>query len=291
MNHKTSHLSSHAHDLCCHCLTRLQSLWRHSFTCFYVPCSHILVWNSSQILGLTFHANFQKWLTSQSYRFSQLNASIPSTSTGSQYLFFQGLKGDNIHMVWQYKILNEQVSSHWPPIQHLTLEKVYEVRAETLIPRPGPHPPLITAHKILVRLPVGKQHSCTHYWRWLAQNSILMQHQWQDGTHLLHTSTTQLRLLQANIVTLSIRLFKNGQSSSPAQFLKIFGSMFGLISSRSTTENTFYGTQPTRSLSLNTSFILANRQWSRAPGAGTKCTTSSREDILHCVWSCPLSQR
>lgn len=73
-------------------------------------------------------------------------------------LFFENLVNTANHIMWQFQVLGPSVSNRWESIcSNFSPIKAFEVRAGTLIPRPGSPPaPQRVAHRILVRKPQGR---------------------------------------------------------------------------------------------------------------------------------------
>lgn len=114
-----------------------------------------------------------------------------------------------------------------------------------------------------------------------------MQHGWHDGTPLLHTSTAQLRHTQAlhrHFPHLALQKWQI-QLDTPTPS-RLWAQTW--LNFRSANENTFLWQLVYR--------VIATQRW-RFPTRSnqdistwcTRCELGLREDIMHCIWSCPLS--
>lgn len=188
------------------------------------------------------------------------------------------------------------LTSNWNAICHLhTRVKVFDVRARTLIATSNANtvPPALS-HRIVVRAPyIGAIHLPTSLWPLDPDRAFLMQFQWLDGTPLTQTSTGQLRALAS-----SIQAIFPTQGYSQMGNLPIVQHPQGFMESNlDQLPGSF-----TKYLSLAIGLPGHSTQHWRAPGRAprpasdpatwcTRCTLGTQEDILHCIWSCPLSQQ
>lgn len=143
-------------------------------------------------------------------------------------------------------------------------------------------------HRVILRQATGHKAHSIHFGFWSRHRNMLLQYKWSDGTHLLDTSTAHLRALQAQ------QRFKPHRASErwerelghtiPVDIWSRTWSNF-----RGANENTFLWQLFYRA--------IATQRWRfpSVPGDDpcircTRCNMGVKEDIIHCVWGCPVSQ-
>lgn len=148
-------------------------------------------------------------------------------------------------------------------------------------------PPLARPHRVLLRIPWGKEAAGTTFGPWSTERALLNQYTWRDGTPLLYTSTAQLPHLQAqqrHVPHLALNKWEAQlQCTVPGSIWKVTW-----LNYRRVNENTFMWQLLYR--------VIATQRW-RFPARAntdattwcTRCTEATQEDVLHCLWSCPLS--
>lgn len=142
-------------------------------------------------------------------------------------------------------------------------------------------------HRVLVRHSQRKDNKRNHYGFWSSERNVILQSNWSDGSPLIDTSTAQLRTLQA--------LQRHKPHSVAARWERELGCGIPVqiwqetwLSFRGASENTFLWQLFYRA--------IATQRW-RFPSIPpddpqircTRCDLGVKEDIVHCVWSCPLS--
>lgn len=191
--------------------------------------------------------------------------------------------------VWLYDVPQELVSSPWPIIRDSALPiSTFHCRAGQLqkIPRCCP-PNNAILHRSVIRHSVKQKTLRTHYGLWTPQRHFLWQYKWSDGSSFLDTSTAQLRALQANQHfkphAAALRWVRDLGCNIPDELWR--GTWLNF---RGATENTFLWQMYYRS--------IATQRW-RFPSAPaddpriqcTRCVLGAKEDIVHCLWGCPMS--
>lgn len=142
--------------------------------------------------------------------------------------------------------------------------------------------------RILVRSPQGSS-GRIHWGDWGSALGICTQYVWTDGTRLINSSTSQLRLLQE----------RQHAGTHPAlakwtnQLRKPIENdiwRFTWISYRSAAENTFLWQILYR--------IPATNKWRHPDSPATdpatwcvRCQLGVQEDLLHCLWAYPNANR
>lgn len=153
------------------------------------------------------------------------------------------------------------------------------------LPTPG-----INLHRTLLRLAWRKGNIGQSLGPVNPESAFLLQYGWCDGTPLLHTSTAQLRHLQA-----LQRHFSHQALTKWETQLQLGDTIPASIWTQtwlnfcSANENTFLRQVAYRLIAaqhwrLPTKPIMDISTWC------TRCTMGIQEDILHCLWSCPLSR-
>lgn len=204
-------------------------------------------------------------------------------------LFFEAVDDRGNQCIWQYNVPAADTSLNWAEL-HTRFNPIRTLYASGGALLAGPHnapTPRTLAYRVLLRLPAecGPLH---HYFgQWNPENAWLTQYQWTDGTALLNTSTRQLhRLLARQRSTPHSALQKWTTSLACEIPPTIWGSIW--VSSRGASENVFLWQLLYR--------IIATQKW-RFPRSSatdphtwcTRCTLGIREDIIHCIWNCPIS--
>lgn len=149
-------------------------------------------------------------------------------------------------------------------------------------------PPLaLQANRILLRLPLGRKSSPQLFGPWNRETLLLTQYQWNDGTPLLNTSTRQLHLLQANQRNTPHTALSRWSTTLACQIPpQIWSSIWQNFHGAS--ENTFmwqilYQCIATQSWRFPRSPASDPATWCKC------CQLEVREDIVHCLWTCPVS--
>lgn len=189
-----------------------------------------------------------------------------------------------------YDVQQQSVSSQWPIIQNSALPiSTFHCRAGTLkkIERSCP-PNAAILHRILVRRSNKQVVKQSHFGLWSADRNLLVQHKWSDGVLLLDTSTSQLRALQAQNRFKPHGALSKWETELGCNIpIDIWSGMW--LNFRGASENTFLWQLVYR--------VIATQKW-RFPALPavdpqvhcTRCDLGVREDVVHCVWGCSLSQ-
>lgn len=209
---------------------------------------------------------------------------------GPHRLYFGEDSSVNDGRVWLYDVPQQSVSSRWPLIRASSLPvSTFRCKAGDIrkITRCCP-PEAANLSRILVcnsRRPHGKRN---HFGFWSSSRNVLLQYHWSDGSPLLDTSTSQLRALQAQQRykphKAALRWETELGCTIPGD---IWRDMW--ITFRGANENTLLWQMYYRA--------IATQRW-RFPSLPAndlqinciRCELGIKEDIVHCVWSCPLSQ-
>lgn len=209
---------------------------------------------------------------------------------GPHLLYYGEDSSESLGQLWQYDVQQHVVSSQWQIIRDSSLPiSTFECKAGSIrkITRSCP-PNVVVLHRVLVCHSNRQGAKRTHFGFWSAQQHFLLQYQWLDGTSLLDTSTSQRRALQAN------QRFK--PHTATAKWERELGVVVPVdiwkgtwLPFRGANENTFLWKLYYR--------VIATQRW-RFPSIPvddpqlrcTRCNLEAKEDIIHCVWSCPLSQ-
>lgn len=112
-------------------------------------------------------------------------------------LFVEALDGPDKNTVWLFQLPAAHLSERWLPFLTRTEPKgtfasdgVSICSIATRAPSPN-----TTLRRIIVRAPHGSQKRF-HAGIWQREHLMSAQHIWQDGTVLINSSTSQLRLMQ-----------------------------------------------------------------------------------------------
>lgn len=212
-------------------------------------------------------------------------------STGLQPIFFAEALLPTENRIWLFEVSPQDISSSWnatyptyTPIK-VFLEKVGAL-TKTAISLP---PPTARPHRVMLRIPWGKGKSGFNFGPYTKERAFMDQYSWQDGTPLLHTSTAQLRRLQAQqrytphsaLAKWETRL----ACSIPTSIWEVTW-----LNYRSANENMFLWQLAYR--------VIATQHW-RFPTRPltdpstwcTRCSLEEQEDVVHCIWECPLSRQ
>lgn len=192
--------------------------------------------------------------------------------------------------IWLYDVPQQQVSSRWPIIRDAALPiSTFRCRAGMLskITRCCP-PNNAILHRVLIRQSEGSTAQKSHFGSWSQQRNLLLQYKWSDGTAFLDTCTSQLRSIQAlqrlKPHKVAVKWERELGRGIPAEIWRETWLNF-----RGANENTFLWQMYFRA--------IATQRW-RFPSLPaddpqircSRCNLGAKEDILHCVWGCPLSQ-
>lgn len=172
------------------------------------------------------------------------------------------------------------ISTQYNPV------KTFLSRSGLLTPTNNVPPPNgLDLHQVLIRRPIGRGNDYRHYGTLNTDSVFLVQHGWQDGTVLLNTSTAQLRYTQAQQ-----RLFQHSaiQKWQTQLTIQISPRIWSLTWLNFRIASTF--------LWQLIYWVIATQRW-RFPNRSphdictwcTRCSLGTREDIVHCIWDCPLS--
>lgn len=210
---------------------------------------------------------------------------------GPHWVFFGKDASGYGGRIWQFDVQQQYLSCDWPRICD-TYQPVctFVNYAGSIQNSPRSDIPNMAAlHWVLLRLPTGKKDRRRHYGAWSPERGFLIQYHWSDLTPLLATSTSQLPSLQARQLYkphLALRKWE-GQLAChipPEVWHKISVKFWGA------NENIFLWQLVYR--------VIATQRW-RLPSLPatdastwcTRCDGQLREDITHCIWSCPSSFR
>lgn len=215
---------------------------------------------------------------------------IIEPTPGPHPIFFAEPPEEHGHRIWQFDVAPQDRTSNWPHIARLyNLAKTLRARADQLTTIPCVPPPNdLELHRVNLRLPWGKGARNQTFGPLNQASVFLIQHGWQDGIPLLHTSTAQLRNIQAQqrlFPHLALEKWRNQLGSQVPT--SIWGQTW--LNFRSANENTFLWQLIYR--------VIATQRW-RFPTKSpldpstwcTRCNLGIREDIMHCIWSCPHSR-
>lgn len=149
--------------------------------------------------------------------------------------------------------------------------------------------PTLLAQRVLLRFQSGKANSCSWFGPWSPGTFFMEQYGWVDGSPLLHTSTAQLRKMQA-----TRRLGRHAALVKWELHLNclipdnIWESMW--LKCRSASENVFLWQLVYR--------VIATQKWRFPTRAAvdettwcTRCRGGHQEDVIHCIWGCEKSQQ
>lgn len=145
------------------------------------------------------------------------------------------------------------------------------------------------ADRVLIRLPSRRGGQGSLFGPRNAESIFLDQHIWIDGSPLLHTSTSQLRLMQTSHCRSRHSALTKWELQLNCNIpVDIWASTW--CSYRSAGENTFMWQLVYR--------IIATQKW-RFPTRidsdestwCTRCSAGVREDVMHCIWSCRISRQ
>lgn len=140
----------------------------------------------------------------------------------------------------------------------------------------------------MVRAPHGSQKRF-HAGTWQREHLISTQHVWQDGTMLINSSTSQLRLLQVrNQAALHGALAKWAIQLNRPVLADVWTDTW--ISYRSMAENTFLWQLIYRIPATN-KWRFPDRAASDPDTWCVRCQQRCPEDLLHCMWACPNANR
>lgn len=209
---------------------------------------------------------------------------------GPHKLFFAEPGAAVRGLVWQFEVGQQGISSSWPLIREANLPVcTYISVAGAIHKAPRSNPPAeLPLHRILLRAPQGPLHRRWHFGTCSPERQFLLQYKWSDQTPFLDTSTGQLRALQAR------QRFKPHSAISKWERELACPVPTGIwhdtwLKFRGASENMFLWQIVFR--------VIATQSW-RFPALPaidpmtwcTRCDLRTREDIQHCLWSCPFSQ-
>lgn len=206
-----------------------------------------------------------------------------------QDLFIQGSDGNEAKLVWQFKVPARHLSERWIPCMDQSEPfQTFRFIGHSLVTIPNRRPTGAASMRcIMVRSP-RFSNSHIHMGDWRRGNLMMLQYKWRDGTDLLHSSTTQLRILQTmDLSQVHIALSKWEAQLSCTIPVDIWESIW--VPYRSAAENTFLWQLLYR--------IPATNKW-RFPNCPTsnpntlcsRCSLQVQEDVLHCIWGCAASR-
>lgn len=125
---------------------------------------------------------------------------IISPNQGTHDIFFEEESDHQTRWVWQIAVHSQDTTADWnrmqgtyPPITTLWVVEGRSSNSVMVCPST-----IAQAHWVLLRMPKGRTGRNTMFSPWNSENAFLEQHQWQDESALLHTSTTLLRKMQAS---------------------------------------------------------------------------------------------
>lgn len=204
--------------------------------------------------------------TGRSWAYTKLLSNLRDTpiiepTPGPHSLFFADSNAE------PGNVAPQDLSASWAYISAAyTPVKSFRARASALSSTPVSSPPTgSNLHRVILRLPWGKGTTSQTFGPLTPENALLLQYGWRDGTPLLNTLTAQLHHVQAQQ-----RHFPR-RSANENAFL--WQEIFRVIA----TQRWCFPTRPhTRAHTDITTWY-------------TRCTLGTREDIIHCLWSCPLN--
>lgn len=210
---------------------------------------------------------------------------------GGEYDFYvEATAGPNLHTVWLFRLPANRLSERWLPFMHqMEPAATFKESGLTLTPVPNcPPTPDTPLRRILVRCP-READVRTHWGAWSLAHPICTQYAWTDGTVLINSSTSQLRLLQERQhAGAHLALAKWTNQLHQAVDNEVW--RFTWISYRSAAENTFLWQILYR--------IPATNKWRHPDLPATdpatwcvRCQLGAQEDLLHCLWAFPNASR
>lgn len=221
---------------------------------------------------------------------ANISPPIPAEPQPGPHIVFYGEESSETDgNIWKFDVQQNSVSSSWVRIRASSLPvSTFHCRAGFLRAIPRSCPPQSTSlRRVLIRHSKGKSEKRSHFGFWSEDRKFLMQYTWSDGTPILDTSTSQLRVLQAPQRFRSHKVADKWERelscNIPVTIWQRIWMNFGGAS-----ENTFLWQLYFRA--------IATQRW-RFPSAPpdpqiqcSRCDTREREDLIHCIWSCPLAR-